>query len=103
MSEFNTDFLIVGSGMVGLTLAYQLKNKYPNQTITIIEKESFTGKHSSGRNSGVIHAGIYYKPNSLKAQVCVEGAKRLIQWCDNENVPLLRWGKIILPQTNICS
>ena len=99
MSEFNTDFLIVGSGMVGLTLAYELKKNYPNQSITIIEKESFTGKHSSGRNSGVIHAGIYYKPNSLKAKVCVEGAKKLIKWCDDENVPLLRCGKIILPQT----
>mgnify|MGYP001479308420 CR=1 FL=1 len=99
MSEFNTDFLIIGSGMVGLTLAYQLKKNYPNQSITIIEKESSTGKHSSGRNSGVIHAGIYYKPNSLKAKVCVEGAQRLIQWCDKENVPLLRCGKIILPQT----
>ncbi len=99
MSESNTDFLIIGSGMVGLTLAYQLKKEYPNKSITIIEKESSTGKHSSGRNSGVIHAGIYYKPNSLKAKVCVEGAKKLIEWCENENVPVLRCGKIILPQT----
>ena len=94
----NNDVIIVGTGMVGLSLAYQLKEKYNNLNITFIEKERKIGLHSSGRNSGVIHAGIYYPPNSLKAKVCVNGARRLKDWIEDNNISILKCGKIIIPQ-----
>ena len=70
-----TDIVILGGGMVGLCLARQILNRGTTKNISIIDKEEILGAHSSGRNSGVLHAGLYYKPNSLKAKVCVEGAK----------------------------
>ena len=73
----NTDFCIIGGGMVGLSLANQLLEKDIAKSILIIDKEPELGLHSSGLNSGVLHAGIYYEPKSLKAKVCVEGARRL--------------------------
>ena len=99
-TELNYDIAIIGSGVVGLSLAYQLKNKYSDAKIIIIEKESEVGLHSSGRNSGILHAGIYYKPNSLKAKVCIEGAKRLKNWCLEEKLEILQCGKVISPQTS---
>ena len=98
LSSKITDIFILGSGMVGLSIAYQLKEKYPSLTITIVDKEPEVGLHSSGRNSGVLHAGLYYQPESLKAKVCVKGAKRLRNWCENERLPILNCGKIITPQ-----
>ena len=71
------DFLIIGGGMVGLSVAYQLLKREAGAKILIVEKEKELGLHSSGRNSGVLHAGLYYEPDSLKANVCVSGAKRL--------------------------
>ena len=71
------DVIIIGGGIVGLTLAYQIKLKYKDKSILIVDKETKLGCHTSGRNSGVLHAGIYYKPNSLKARICIKGAKRL--------------------------
>ena len=97
-SELNYDIAIIGGGMVGLSLAYQLKNKNSDVSIIVIEKEFEIGLHSSGRNSGILHAGIYYKPNSLKAKVSVEGAKRLRNWCQEEELKILRCGKVISPQ-----
>ena len=64
-----TDILIVGAGIVGLTLAYQIKKKYPTLTIVILEKEKDIGLHTSGRTGGVLHSGIYYKPGSIKSKV----------------------------------
>ena len=74
------DIVIVGAGMVGMSLSHQLNKKFPNLKICILEKENQVGMHSSGRNSGVLHSGIYYEPNTLRAKVCVEGAKRLKNW-----------------------
>ncbi len=93
-----TEILIVGSGMVGMSLAHQLKKKSISNKITIIEKELDIGKHSSGRNSGVLHAGVYYKPNSLKAKVCIEGAKMLKSWVKDNDLSIYNCGKIIVPQ-----
>ena len=84
--------------MVGLSLANQIKEKRPDLSILIIDKEKDLGFHSSGRNSGVLHAGVYYEPNSLKAKVCIEGAKRLREWCKTNGIPLLACGKVITPQ-----
>ena len=68
MSQKFSDVVIVGAGMVGLSLAYQIKKRLPDLSVLVIEKESKIGLHSSGRNSGVLHAGIYYPPNTLKAK-----------------------------------
>ena len=94
----NKDFVIIGGGMVGLSLANQLLNRNISKSICIIEKEERIGEHSSGRNSGVIHAGLYYKPNTLKAKVCVGGAIRLKEWIRERNLTINECGKVIIPQ-----
>ena len=99
-NTFNTniyDFAIIGGGIVGLCIANQLIENSISRRIIIIDKESRLGMHTSGRNSGVLHAGIYYKPNTLKARVCVEGAKRLKRWIQERNLPFNPCGKIIVP------
>lgn len=93
----NYDFVVVGAGIVGLAIARELKSRYPQQTICIFEKESDVGKHASGRNSGVLHSGIYYKPGSLKARVSVEGRRLMASYCEEKQLPLVRAGKVILP------
>lgn len=99
MTLISTDIVILGSGMVGMSLAYQLTERKPNLSITLIDKETEIGCHSSGRNSGVLHAGIYYPPGTLKAQVCVQGARRLRAWCEVERLPVFACGKVIAPQS----
>lgn len=99
MSEITTDIAILGAGMVGMALAHQLIESYPQFSISVIDKEPEVGRHSSGRNSGVLHAGIYYSPGTLKAKVCVQGAKRLRAWCEAEGLPVLACGKVIAPQS----
>ena len=96
--EVKNDIVILGGGIVGLTIAYQIKKKNKNIKITILDKESGLGLHTSGRNSGVLHAGIYYEPNTLKAKVCIEGAQRLSNWCDEQSIKVFRCGKVITPQ-----
>ena len=89
------DFLICGGGIVGLTIARELvKEGYEN--IVIIEKENALGKHASGRNSGVLHSGIYYTPDSLKAKLCLNGNLLMRQYCKERNLPLLETGKVIV-------
>ena len=94
----NTDICIVGGGMVGLSLANQILEREIAKSVLIIDKENQLGQHSSGLNSGVLHAGIYYEPKSLKAKVCVEGARRLKEWVKERSLPLNECGKIIVPQ-----
>ncbi len=89
------DFIIIGGGIVGLTVARALCLKKLG-TVLLLEKEASLGMHSSGRNSGVIHAGIYYTPQSLKSKVCVEGSKRLIEYALEHNIPLEKTGKVIV-------
>ena len=67
-NNFTYDYTIVGGGIVGLSIAYKLQKKYPNLTICLLEKEKKLSFHQSGRNSGVIHSGLYYEPNSLRAK-----------------------------------
>ncbi len=96
MNNDISDFLIIGAGIIGLTLARAIKKHYPNATITILEKEKTIGKHASGRNSGVIHSGIYYPANTLKAKFCNEGAHLLISYAEENNIPIKKDGKIII-------
>ena len=99
MPSHECDIVIIGAGIVGLSIANQLLERKICSNIIIIEKEKKLGLHSSGRNSGVLHAGIYYKPGSLKAKVCVEGAKRLKKWVKDRDLPLKECGKVIVPST----
>ena len=73
MAQQVTDFLIIGAGVVGITTALALKKTYPDAKISVLEKEPTLGCHASGRNSGVIHAGFYYSPDSLKAKMTRAG------------------------------
>ena len=98
MSIQSCDVLIVGGGMVGLCVAHQLIERKITSNIVVLDKEPELGRHSSGRNSGVLHAGLYYRPGSLKAQVCVEGSRRLRAWIEERGLPLNLCGKVILPQ-----
>ena len=90
------DFVIVGAGIVGLATAYKLQRKYPDQRIAVLEKESCIGKHQTGRNSGVIHSGIYYRPGSYKAKNCSNGREQLVHYAKEFDIPHDVCGKIIV-------
>lgn len=89
------DFLICGGGIIGLTIARELvKRGYDN--IIILEKEDSLGKHASGRNSGVLHGGIYYMPDSLKARLCLNGNRLMKAYCREKGLPLAETGKVVV-------
>ena len=90
------DIIIAGAGIVGLATAYQTLKSNPNKKILILEKENTFAKHQTGNNSGVIHSGLYYKPNSLKAKNCIRGYKMLIDFCDEHKVKYDLCGKIVV-------
>lgn len=90
------DFVIVGAGIVGLSIAYELSHRHPSAKIALIEKESSIGMHASGRNSGVLHSGIYYPQDSLKAVICSEGAKRMALFAQEHRIPCKKVGKVII-------
>lgn len=89
------EYVIAGAGVIGLTLARELAQMKSGR-ILVIEKEDHVGEHASGRNSGVVHAGIYYTSDSLKARFCVEGARRLLAYCEEHQLPILKCGKVIV-------
>jgi L-2-hydroxyglutarate oxidase LhgO len=91
------DIVIVGAGILGLSLARELLLRDPARKIILLEKESSLGKHSSGRNSGVLHSGIYYPTDSIKARVCAEGAKQLAEYCEQYGLPIHHTGKVVIP------
>jgi L-2-hydroxyglutarate oxidase LhgO len=91
-----TDFLIIGGGVIGLSIARQLKHLYADSSVVILEKESACGLHASGRNSGVLHAGFYYSPDSLKAQLTRQGNERLRQYCQEKNIKINQCGKLVV-------
>lgn len=91
-----SDFLVVGGGIVGLATAYALQERHPGRSVVILEKERALGAHQTGRNSGVIHAGIYYKPGSFKAQFCKAGNASMRAFCREHGVPFLACGKVIV-------
>jgi len=97
MENINYDYVIIGAGILGLTIAHELSNQDASASILLLEKESSIGKHGSGRNSGVLHSGVYYPENSLKAKFCADGAKTMIKFCVENDLPLNRLGKIIVP------
>ena len=96
MGVVKADFLIVGGGIVGLAVAYRLGQQHPGSKTIVLEKEPRIATHQSGRNSGVIHAGIYYKPGSLKASNCRRGKLALEAFCTANGIPFERCGKVIV-------
>lgn len=90
------DLAIVGGGIVGLALARELLRRHPHATVSVLERESAVGAHQSSHNSGVIHAGIYYAPGSLKARLCVQGARELYEYCEAHGIAVDRCGKVIV-------
>ncbi|MFI3185337.1 MAG: L-2-hydroxyglutarate oxidase [Methylococcaceae bacterium] len=92
----SADYLIVGGGIVGLTLARELRKRYPAASIALLEKEAVLGKHASGRNSGVLHSGIYYDSATLKAKVCAEGARRMKAFATEHDINCQHSGKVIV-------
>jgi L-2-hydroxyglutarate oxidase len=91
-----TGVAIIGAGIVGLAIGLEISSRYPRTSVTLIEKEPSVASHQTGHNSGVIHSGIYYKPGSLKARLCVEGAARLLRFCEEHDVPSEICGKLIV-------
>lgn len=93
------DFIIVGGGIVGLATAYKLQLKFPHKTVAVLEKEAEIGKHQTGRNSGVIHSGIYYTPNSFKAKNCKNGRDQLVAFAKKYDIEHDICGKVIVATT----
>ena len=90
------DLAIVGGGVVGLAVARELAGRNPDASICVLERESQLGTHQTGHNSGVIHAGVYYAPGSLKARLCVEGARELYEYCEAHDITHEHCGKVII-------
>ena len=97
----NCDVLIAGGGIVGLAVGKELLVSNPKLKVVVIEKERVLGFHASGRNSGVLHAGFYYSPDSLKAKFCREGNSELRRLCQRHNIPVLNTGKIVVAKNNL--
>lgn len=94
-----TRFVIVGGGLVGLATAFELKRQAPEVDVQVLEKEAEVGKHQSTNNSGVLHAGLYYKPGSLKARLAVSGIRRMVAFCDQQNIAHEICGKLVVATT----
>jgi L-2-hydroxyglutarate oxidase LhgO len=91
-----TDLLIVGGGIIGLSIAREFNNRHSDLKITLIEKEATLACHASGRNSGILHAGFYYTPDSMKSRFTVEGNKLLTDYCLKNNLSINRCGKVVV-------
>ena len=90
------DLTIIGGGIVGLATALEVVQRHPRVKLLVLEKEDRLAAHQTGHNSGVVHSGIYYKPGSLKAQTCVSGAKALVAFCEQHDIPYERCGKVVV-------
>jgi L-2-hydroxyglutarate oxidase len=90
------DFLVVGGGVVGLSIARELKSRFRDSRVALIEKEAECGLHASGRNSGVIHAGFYYSADSLKAKLTRDGNRLLTEYCEARKIPVNKCGKLVV-------
>jgi (S)-2-hydroxyglutarate dehydrogenase len=99
MSDTTCDLVVVGAGILGLAVAREALLRDPDLRVHVIEREDRVGAHQTGHNSGVVHAGIYYAPGSLKARLCVEGARDLYEFCARHAVPVERCGKVIVALT----
>ena len=88
--------VVIGGGIVGLATAYRIVTERPRATVTVLEKEDQVAAHQTGHNSGVIHAGVYYRPGSLKARLCRAGATSMVNFCTEHGIPVQVCGKLIV-------
>jgi L-2-hydroxyglutarate oxidase len=96
MTDSHYNVIIIGGGAVGLGVALEITRRFPRQKLLLVEKEDKVARHQSGHNSGVIHSGVYYKPGSLKARLCVVGAAAMVEFCREHAVPHNVCGKVIV-------
>jgi (S)-2-hydroxyglutarate dehydrogenase len=96
MTDGRFNVVIVGGGIVGLAVALEITRRFPRVRLLLLEKEDHVGRHQSGHNSGVIHSGVYYKPGSLKAKLCVAGAAAMVEFCREHGIPHQVCGKVIV-------
>lgn len=97
----STDFLVIGGGIIGLSVARELKHRFRDTKVTLLEKEETLGLHASGRNSGVIHAGFYYSADSLKAKLTRAGNQAMTRFCEEKSIPVNRCGKLVVAQNEV--
>lgn len=91
-----TDFLVIGGGVIGLNIGRELRRLFSDSTVVLIEKEQGCGLHASGRNSGVLHAGFYYSPDSLKARFTRLGNQQLSEYCESKKIAINKCGKLVV-------
>jgi len=96
MNDSRYDVIIIGGGAVGLGVALEITRRFPGKRLLLLEKEDRVARHQSGHNSGVIHSGVYYKPGSLKARLCVAGAAAMVEFCREHGIPHNVCGKVIV-------
>ena len=90
------DVVVIGAGILGLTVAHEILQRRPGTHLVVVEREHDVAAHQTGHNSGVVHGGIYYRPGSLKARLCVEGARRMYEYCEEHAVRHERCGKLVV-------
>ena len=96
MTDSRYNVIIIGGGVVGLGVALEITRRLPHLRLLLLEKEDRVARHQSGHNSGVIHSGLYYKPGSLKARLCVTGAAAMVEFCREHNLPYEVCGKVVV-------
>src|SRR5215471_6841914 len=96
MSPMERSVVVVGAGILGLATARELLARKPDLKVTVLDREDEVGFHQTGHNSGVIHGGIYYAPGSLKARLCVSGARDMYEFCEQHGIEAKRCGKLIV-------
>ncbi len=99
MATAATDFLVIGGGVIGLSLALEARRRHPGARVTVLEKEEACGLHASGRNSGVLHAGFYYTADSLKARFTRDGQRAMSAYCEERGLGINRCGKLVVART----
>ncbi|MFT5652891.1 MAG: L-2-hydroxyglutarate oxidase, partial [Psychromonas sp.] len=90
------DYVIIGGGIIGVSTAWQLQQRHPKKSILLVEKEAQLSRHQTGHNSGVIHAGVYYQPGSMKAKFCKAGVKATTEFCQKHSIPVENCGKLLV-------
>lgn len=100
MPDQSYDLVVIGGGIVGLSVAMEMTRRFPRLRLLLLEKETKLAQHQTGHNSGVIHSGVYYKPGSIKARTCVAGAAAMIAFCQSHDIPHQVCGKVIVANSD---